>query len=166
MDKRIGRESLFLNIAHLISLRGTCTRNNVGCVITSNDGRIISTGYTGSPSGLPHCIDEGCIISPTTGGCIRTVHAEQGAITYAAKHGIKLEGSILYTTLSPCIDCAKAIIGAGIKKVIYLNKYRDETGLQYLQSSGIIIKEGVILKDESQNKEKESQQTLLPLWTE
>lgn len=150
IGERISRDSLFLNIAYLMSLRGTCTRNNVGCIVISPEGRIISTGYTGSPRGLPHCIDEGCIIGPD-GGCIRTIHAEQGAISYAARYGTKLDNSTLYTTLSPCLNCAKSIISAGIIKVVYLVKYRDENGIKLLKGAGIIVEEGRILKDEDKD---------------
>ena len=119
--KRIDRDEYLMKIAELVALRGTCPRAKVGAVLV-REGRVISTGYNGSPSGTPHCIDMDCILDER-GKCIRTVHAELNCICFAAKYGIKTEGATMYITHSPCLDCAKAIINAGIKKVIYLEKY-------------------------------------------
>lgn len=135
---RITRTELNMRIAHLIAERSTCTRKKVGCVITTWEGAIITTGYVGSPSGLPHCLDVGCIIGPN-GGCIRTVHAEQSAIAFAAKRGVALEDSILYVTLSPCVSCAMLIINSGIRKVVYAEEYRDTTGIETLKQAGIEV---------------------------
>lgn len=134
--ERVPRNKLFMQIAELMSQRSTCIRNQVGCVIT-RDNRIITSGYNGAPSGMRHCSDGGCEIG-SDGGCKTTLHAEIAAITFAAKHGIALEGCTLYTTLEPCYDCAKAIINAGIKKVIYKNKYRDSSGTELLTEAGIM----------------------------
>lgn len=136
--ERITRTDLNMEIAHLISKRSTCTRKKVGCVITTTQGAIITTGYVGSPSGLPHCLDEGCIIGPK-GGCIRTVHAEQAAIAFAARRGVALNDSILYVTLSPCISCAMLVINSGIRKVVYDEEYRDTTGIDTLRLAGIEV---------------------------
>jgi len=136
MNNRINRDYLCLQIAKLIALRGTCKRAQVGTVIAIN-GRIISTGYNGAPSGLPHCIDWGCIIG-VDGGCIRTSHAEAGAIAFAARRGLSLEGATLYCTLSPCLNCAKLIINSGIKEVIYCEKYKNHEGLDLLDGAGIV----------------------------
>lgn len=127
-----------MDIALLISQRGTCNRGAVGCVI-ARDGRIISTGYNGAPVGLPHCHDVGCDCGDD-GGCKRTIHAEAGAITFAAKNGLPLNGAIMYVTSSPCIDCAKLIINCGIKMVFYYNTYRDVSGLELLEKAGIETK--------------------------
>ena len=127
--KRMGRDEYLMNIASIIALRGTCPRAKVGAVLT-REGRIISTGYNGSPSGTAHCIDKGCILDER-GKCIRTVHAELNCICFAAKHGIRTEGTTLYVTYSPCLECAKAIINAGIKKVFYSKEYTPN-GLRLL----------------------------------
>ena len=119
--KRMGRDEYLMKIASIVALRSTCPRAKVGAVLV-REGRVISTGYNGSPSGTPHCIDMDCILDER-GKCIRTVHAELNCICFAAKYGIKTEGAAMYITHSPCLDCAKAIINAGIKKVIYLEKY-------------------------------------------
>lgn len=119
-----------MEIADVISKRGTCERAKVGCVI-AKDGRPIATGYVGAPSGLPHCISVGCQTGPD-GGCIRTVHAEANAIAFAARHGTSTEGSELYTTTAPCLSCAKLIINAGIRLVVFRERYRDPAGLDLL----------------------------------
>jgi dCMP deaminase len=137
--ERITRDEFLMQVADLISLRATCPRAKVGAVLVQ-EGRIVSTGYNGSPSGTPHCIDEGCILDKE-GSCIRTVHAEVNCICFAAKHGIKTEGSTLYITLSPCLDCAKVIINAGIKEVIYWEEYDHPEGLRLLSEANVKIKQ-------------------------
>lgn len=88
--------------------------------------------------GLPHCDESNC--SPEH-PCTRTVHAEAGAIAFAAKIGISTEGTTLYTTFSPCLDCAKLIINAGIIEVVYLKKYRKTEGIDLLHQTGIKVRE-------------------------
>lgn len=137
MSERVSRDEMIMLIAGVVALRSTCKRGKVGCVIT-RDNRIISTGYVGAPAGLPHCIEGECEIGPD-GGCIATSHAEAGAIAFAARKGIATEGSTLYTTLSPCLSCAKDIINAGIKRVVYLREYRDLSGLTLLMRAGVSV---------------------------
>lgn len=132
---RPSRDAVLLGVAELISERGTCTRAAVGAVL-AREGRIISTGYVGAPSGTDHCTDRGCEIG-THNGCTRTVHAESNAIAFAARHGIATEGSTLYSTLAPCYDCAKLLINAGIERVVYKNNYRDLRGQQLFLQAGI-----------------------------
>lgn len=127
--KRMGRDEYLMNIASVVALRGTCPRAKVGAVLV-REGRIISTGYNGSPSGTPHCTDEGCILDER-GRCTRTIHAELNCICFAAKHGICTWGTTLYVTHSPCLECAKAIINAGIDRVIYSKEYTPN-GLRLL----------------------------------
>lgn len=136
-EQRIDRDKLNMSIAHDIAKRSTCTRGQVGCVITQ-EGRIVSTGYVGAPSGLPHCTDVGCEIG-THGGCIRTSHAEAGAIAFAARNGIALKGGAIYCTLAPCINCARLIINAGIKKVFIDQEYRDPSGVIELIKASIEV---------------------------
>jgi dCMP deaminase len=135
MIMRPSRDEWLIRMAVITSARGTCLRASVGAII-SRDGRIISTGYVGSPRGLPHCTDVGCDES-TYSGCIRTVHAEANAIAFAARHGISTEGSELHCTHSPCGNCAKLIINAGIIRVVYDTEYRDITPLDILDSARI-----------------------------
>lgn len=135
---RISRDDMYYVILKSIEQRSTCERGQVAAILVK-DGRIISTGYNGAPSGLPHCLDFGCI-PKEDGGCDRTVHAEANAIVFAAKNGISTDGSTMYCSYSPCMTCAKLIINAGIKRLVYLKAYRDHGGLMLLQKAGIIIK--------------------------
>ena len=132
---RLTRLELFMGIADLIAQRGTCLRASVGCVIVQ-DNRIISTGYVGSPSGRPHCFDVGCEMGPNS-GCIRTVHAEANAIAFAAKTGISVNGGSMYCTHSPCLECSRLIVNAGIYSLTYRSLYRDEAGLKLLDQCGV-----------------------------
>ncbi len=127
--KRPSWDEYFLNLAITIGSRGTCDRGRAGCVIAKNK-RIVSTGYVGSPIGLPHCDEVGHefhtveqIDGTKSKHCIRTTHAEQNAICQAARFGIALEGSTLYCKMTPCYTCAKMIINAGIKRVVCSQDY-------------------------------------------
>ena len=133
---RIGRHEVYLSMAKLLSFRGTCNRGGAGCIIVKG-GRIISIGYAGSPPGHRHCTEIGCEIDPDTGGCISTLHAESNAIAWAAREGISLKGSILYSTLAPCLFCAKIIVTSGVESVIYLDPYRKTDGIDFLKKSGV-----------------------------
>lgn len=113
-------DEYFLEIAKVVAKRSTCDRSHVGAVIAKNKV-ILSTGYNGAPRGLPHCDDIGHEI--VDGHCIRTAHAEANAIAQAAKNGASIEGASLYLTISPCYDCFKMIVNAGIKEVIYDSFY-------------------------------------------
>lgn len=135
MVDRYSRDEMLMRVAVIISNRGTCNRAQVGAVI-ARDGRIISTGYVGAPIGLPHCLEVGCDVSEFS-GCLRTVHAEANAITFAARYGIATEGAELYCTHSPCSNCTKLIINAGISRVVYEMQYRDIKPLGMLAAVGI-----------------------------
>jgi len=133
---RISRDDLLSLQALLTSLRSTCGRRKVGAIL-ARDGRIISSGYAGAPSGMPHCSPACLQASNALGGCTRTAHAEVNAISDAAKHGRATEGATCYTTLSPCPTCAKALKNAGIVKVVYSETYRDPSGIDLLHRMGI-----------------------------
>ncbi len=127
--KRPSWDEYFIKIVDMVGSRGSCDRGRAGCVIT-RDNRIISTGYAGSPIGLPHCDEVGHEMHTVTHAdgeqtrhCIRTTHAEQNAICEAARMGIALLGGTLYCKMTPCYACAKMIINAGIKKVICAQDY-------------------------------------------
>lgn len=119
----------FIDMMDTVATRATCDRGRSGCIIV-RDKRIISTGYVGSPSGLPHCDDAGHLMKQvidddgtTRQHCMRTIHAEQNAICQSAKHGISLEGSTLYCKMEPCRVCAMLIISCGIKAVVAKSMY-------------------------------------------
>ena len=134
----------FLSMAKLAQTRSTCLRRQVGAVIIK-DNRVISTGYNGAAKGLPHCDTIGClrvelnIPSGERAELCRAVHAEQNAIVQAAFFGLSTEGSTIYVTHQPCIICAKLIIQAGIKRVIYIEGYNDKYSLQMLEDAKIEV---------------------------
>lgn len=122
-------DEYFMKIMEMVGTRGSCDRGRAGCVIT-RDNRIISTGYAGSPIGLPHCDEIGHEMHTVTHEngeqtrhCIRTTHAEQNAICEAARMGISLLYGTLYCKMTPCYTCAKMIINAGIKRVVCAQDY-------------------------------------------
>lgn len=137
MIERPDRDEWLMRLAVVVSSRGTCNRAQVGAVI-SREGRIIATGYVGAPAGLPHCIEVGCDIG-SHGGCIKTVHAENNAIAFAARFGTSTDGADLHCTHSPCDNCAKSIINSGIRRFVYEHPYRDPTGLSLLTTAGIDV---------------------------
>lgn len=151
--KRLGRGSYYLAILEAVRARSTCDRGMAGAIIVK-DNRLISAGYVGAPAGDKHCDDIGHLMEYRTmvnlaiqrntqeysTHCIRTVHAELNAILQAARFGIAVEGATMYCTMMPCYECAKAIVNAGIKKVIAVHPYQNQqrsiflfrrTGLAY-----------------------------------
>ena len=126
---------MYAQILKIVAQRSTCNKPNSALII--KDGRIISMGYNGSPKGQEHCLDHGCEQGPD-GGCIRTIHAEQNAIAFAAKYGISTEGAVLWCTTSPCVPCAKLIINSGIVEVVYLDQYRIQDGFILLRKANIM----------------------------
>lgn len=136
-NHRIGREESLAQIVRTIARRSSCPRREVGAILV-RDGRVFSQGYNGAPAGLPHCLEVGCDPAPD-GGCQRTVHAEANAIAFAARYGIATQDATLWTTVSPCISCAKLIINAGIEIVFFIEGYRDMSGLNLLSNAGIVV---------------------------
>jgi len=130
-------DSYFLKIAFAVSERSTCDRALVGCVLVL-EKRILTTGFNGSPAGLPHCEEVGHLM--VDGHCVRTIHAETNAIIQAALHGVSTKGSTCYVTHFPCINCTKALINAGITRLVYCNNYRiDDNALAFLKAAQIEI---------------------------
>lgn len=149
---RRSRDQICMDAAYLFSARSTCSRLSVGAVVAI-EGRVISTGYNGVPSGLDHC-DHTCTCVQQKGSviltrashyvdcaadspCDATVHAEANAIAFAARYGTPTLGATLYTTTSPCRQCAKLIINAGLDRVVYGEPYRDTSGLDLLALAGV-----------------------------
>ncbi len=127
-------DDYFLDIAFAVAERSTCDRAHVGAVLVS-DRRILTTGYNGAPSGLPHCDEVGHLL--VDGHCVRTLHAEQNAIIQAALHGVSIGGSTAYVTHQPCLTCAKMLINAGIRRVVFAGNYPDDHGRRFLQQAGV-----------------------------
>ena len=127
-DPRPGWDEYFMEIAQVVAKRSNCSRRQVAAVIVK-DNHLLATGYNGTPRGVRNCFDGGC---PRCAGkvasgthleeCLCT-HAEQNAICQAALYGHALEGGTIYVTISPCLTCAKLIINAGIKEVVYGGDY-------------------------------------------
>ncbi len=132
MEKKYTRPSwdnYFSEMVNAVATRATCDRGRAGCVIVK-DKQILVTGYVGSPKGLPHCDDVGHLLKKVihedgkiTQHCVRTVHAEQNAITQAARRGVSLDGSTLYVRMTPCRTCTMLIINTGIVRVVCQKKY-------------------------------------------
>lgn len=117
---------MFMDIAKACSRRATCDRKHVGCVL-ARSGHVLSTGYNGSISGSTHCDEVGHFM--VDGHCKRTIHAEANAVIQAAKFGVSVDGASAYITCSPCYDCLKMLLNAGIQEVYFLEEYGD-TSLQ------------------------------------
>ncbi len=137
-------EEYFMSIARQVSTRSTCLRRQVGCIIVV-EKRIVSTGYNGAPSGLPHCDEVGCLREShgvATGErheLCRGLHAEQNAIIQAALYGTAVRGGTLYCTHKPCVLCTKMLINAGIVTVRYLEGYPDELADELAEKAGMSV---------------------------
>lgn len=127
--ERISRGELFMEAAKLYARRSSCPRASVG-VVAVREGRIVGAGYNGAPAGIAHCLAVGCDVRG--GSCVRAVHAESNLIAYAAKTGTSLDGTHIYTTHSPCHNCAKLLLNAGVLAITYKNEYHE--GTSYLRS--------------------------------
>ena len=144
MNKRLSWDEYFFQICDAVANRATCDRGKSGAVITKNK-RIISTGYVGSPIGLPHCDEIGHEFKDTihedghiTKHCVRTTHAEQNAICQAARFGISIDGGTLYCTMTPCYICTKMIINSGIVRVVVQQDYQASAeSRRIFQEAGI-----------------------------
>jgi dCMP deaminase len=123
----------YLEMARIWAKNSYCTRRQVGALVVKNN-MIISDGYNGTPSGFENvCEDDNGITKPYV------LHAEANAITKLARSSNNSDGATIYITASPCIECAKLIIQAGIKRVVYGEKYRLTDGIELLQRAGIEV---------------------------
>ncbi len=144
--KRPGWDEYFMQVADVVATRSTCLRRKIGAVIV-RDKRILATGYNGAPTGLPHCDEVGClkdklhVPSGERQEVCRALHAEQNAIVQAARYGTVVEGSSIYCTTEPCSMCAKSIINAGIKRVVYRESYPDALSRELLLGAGVIVEQ-------------------------
>jgi len=131
INKQENLDRRYLRMAQIWAENSYCERRKVGAILVK-DKMIISDGYNGTPSGFENiCEDENNVTKPYV------LHAEANAITKVAKSNNSSEGATLYVTSSPCMECAKLIIQAGIKRVVYSEKYRVEDGLILLQRANI-----------------------------
>lgn len=133
MDKQKELDSRYLRMARIWSENSYCQRSRVGALIVK-DKRIISDGYNGTPSGFENvCEDEDHLTKPYV------LHAEANAITKIARSNNNSDGSTLYVTDSPCVECSKLIIQAGIRRVVYAREYRLTDGIELLRRAGIEV---------------------------
>lgn len=129
-------DEYFLKLAMLASERSTCPRMHCGCVLVK-DRFVLATGYNGSIPGLPHCEDVGCLI--VENHCVRTNHAEINALVQAAVHGVSIKGSTAYITNMSCTTCAKALIAAGIVRVVVFSDFHDTLATEFYTDSKVEI---------------------------
>lgn len=149
-------DSVYINVAKEIASLSHCVRSKVGAVLVK-DGNVISFGYNGTPSGMDNCCEDKKYVPSEAGAWVdidemlieypyrdsygnyklitknNVIHAEVNAVLKAAKTGTSVDGSSLYLTLSPCLDCSKLILQAGVKRVVYLETYRNLDGPNFLK---------------------------------
>lgn len=150
--RRPSTDWVLMNSAFLWKQRSTCTRAQVGAVISRN-GRILASGYNGSPAGMAHC-DHSCNCSvewdiplnsdheshcQSQQPCRNVVHAEANAFAFAAKYGVGVQGADLHTTRVPCLPCAGMIINAGIARVVWYEEHREMDGFLRLGEAGLEV---------------------------
>ena len=130
-DKQKSLDRRYMRMAFIWAENSYCRRRKVGALLVK-EKMIISDGYNGTPSGFENvCEDESGVTKPYV------LHAEANAITKVSRSNNSSEGATLYVTSSPCIECAKLIIQAGIKRVVYADSYRLSDGIELLQRAGI-----------------------------
>lgn len=135
-------DTYFMDMAKLAARRSSCLRRAVGAVLVK-DRRLLATGYNGVPSGVTHCEVAGClrerlgVPSGERHELCRGLHAEQNAIIQAAFHGVSIRDSVLYCTNLPCVICAKMLINAGVRRIVYLEGYADSLTAEMLAEVGL-----------------------------
>ncbi len=147
--KRPSWDEYFMNMAKVAKDRSNCLRQTVGAVLVK-DQRIIATGYNGAPMGVKNCIDGGCerCLQRERGELEENVeyelclclHAEQNSVLQSAYHGMSTKGATLYSTIAPCLQCAKALINAGVAEIVYDEDHSDKLGLKLLKAAGVKIR--------------------------
>lgn len=130
-EKQLRYDRAYLGMADQWSKLSHCKRKQVGAIIVK-DEMVISDGYNGTPAGFDNCCED-------DGGNTHwyVLHAEANAILKVAKSTNNCKGATLYLTLSPCKDCSKLVLQAGITRVVYINSYKDTEGIEFLQSAGV-----------------------------
>jgi dCMP deaminase len=128
-------DEYFMNIAQAVASRSTCSRRSVGAIVVK-DKRILATGYNGAPAGLRHCDHTGGA-DLRDGHCARSTHAEQNAIVQAAKYGTPIDGATMYCTAQPCLTCAKLLVNAGARRVVFGGDYPDDLAVGILREARV-----------------------------
>jgi len=136
----------FLNIAKELASASKCVSKQVGAVIVK-DGRILSTGYNGTPAGFINCCDHWdnkYTSQHHEWSKTYEIHAEMNAIIWAAREGISIEGATIYVTLEPCSECSKNVIASGIKRIVYEKSYEHTNSsviTKFIKDNGVIIEQ-------------------------
>lgn len=132
-------DTYFMRLAYLAATRATCSRKHVGAVIVDTFHRVVSTGYNGAPAGMPSCdeVDHELV----EGHCVRTLHAESNAIDFAGRAAL---GCTLYSTVTPCYDCAKRAVNSGINRIVwdefYQSRYEKSANVaEFLRGAGLEV---------------------------
>ena len=154
-QKQLHLDLRYLRMARIWAENSYCQRRKVGALVVK-DKMIISDGYNGTPSGFENICEENNVTKPYV------LHAEANAITKLARSSNNSEGSTLYVTASPCIECSKLIIQSGIKRVVYAEKYRLTDGVDLLKRAGVVVEymnpdEEASLETEDSQEETSSQ---------
>ena len=143
-------DQYFLTITRQVAERSTCLRAKVGAVIV-RDKNILATGYNGSPAGMPHCLDVGCLVYKSTtptgeveDNCFRTIHAEINAIAQAAKNGHAIDDADVYITHTPCIHCLKVLVNTGITRILYERPYKLHTLEEMLRHTDVTLTQVIV----------------------
>ena len=135
MLKQLRYDKAYLRMAKTWSELSHCGRKQVGAIIVK-DGMIISDGFNGSPSGFDNCCET------SEGDTLWYVlHAEANAILKVAKSTHNSQGATLYLTLSPCKDCSKLVVQSGIKRVVFIDLYKDSSGIKFLKEAGVEVEQ-------------------------
>jgi dCMP deaminase len=129
-------DETLMHMAWTMAARSTCSYRHVGCVI-SREGRLLTTGYNGAPSGMPHCVHPRRVDGQPVTPCTNAVHDVANAIAFAARHGSVLQGAQAHVTATPCVSCAQLLIQAGIVRVVADEAYRDLSGWELLAAGGV-----------------------------
>jgi len=147
MPNRISWDQYFLEIAKTASKRASCLRGKkVGAVLV-REKQILATGYNGAPKGVKNCLEHNNCLREQNNlksgerlELCRATHAEQNAIAQAAYQGVSTKGATLYTTVFPCVLCAKLLINAGVREIVFLEDEKDEQSKGILEEAGVKIR--------------------------
>lgn len=134
-EKQLRYDKAYLRMAKTWSELSHCQRKQVGAIIVK-EGMIISDGYNGTPSGFDNCCEDH---KGDTHWYV--LHAEANAILKVAKSTHNCQDATLYLTLSPCKDCSKLVVQSGIKRVVFMNLYKDASGIEFLREAGIEVEQ-------------------------
>jgi len=143
LERKLEYDVVYLKMACELRPLSFAIRSKVGCLIVSDDDQIIAQGYNGMPKGFPNACEHQVWNETTQKYDLKTndevLHAESNAIAKCAKWEASCQGATAYVTLSPCLQCSKLLVQSGIKRVVFLDEYRDMTPLEFLIKGGVTV---------------------------